>query len=176
MIDEKVIEGLEKYLKKHYIPSHGLPNDVRVALISSFGRSGCGLLTSQNFSEASEYINKHRELEDFARTLDKKREEKGLTPPELYKKANIDKRLYSRLMGPEPGHPSKNTAISFAFALRLDRQEFDYILQTAGYALSISSERDLCFMFCLEEGIYSIFDVDELLLKKGFETLLRDTG
>jgi hypothetical protein len=124
--------------------------------------------------EASEYIKKNRKPGSFAHTLDKKREEKGLSPSELYKKANIDRRLYSRFMGPEGRHPSKNTAISFALALGLDRQEFDEMLQTAGFALSNTSSRDVCIMYCLENGIYDIDDVNALLFAIGLEPLTRE--
>ena len=124
--------------------------------------------------DASDYIKKHRKPWGFAHALDRKREEKGLTPAELYKKANIDRRQYSRFMGPEGRHPSMNTVISFALALRLDRREFDSFLQTAGYALSNSSSRDVCIMYCLENCIYDIDEVNTLLFAVGIEPLSRE--
>jgi len=124
--------------------------------------------------EAADYIKKNRKPEGFAHVLEKKRKEKGLTPAELYKKANIDRRQYSRFMGPERRHPSMNTVISFALALRLERQEFDEFLQTAGYALSNSSTRDVCIMYCLEKGIHDIDEVNALLFAIGIMPLTRD--
>ena len=103
--------------------------------------------------------------------LDRKRKEKGLTPAELYKKANVDRRQYSRFMGPLGRHPSRNTVISFAIALELDSQDFDEFLQTAGYALSNSSSRDVCVMYCLEKGIYDNGEVNALLLPLGLRRL-----
>ena len=67
-----------------------------------------------------------------------------------------------------------NTAISFALALRLERAEFDDLLQTAGYALSNSSSRDVCILYCLEKSIYDINDVNALLFAIGVEPLTRD--
>jgi hypothetical protein len=93
---------------------------------------------------------------------------------ELYKRANIDRRQYSRFMGPEGRHPSMNTVISFALALRLDRGEFDGFLQTAGYSLSDSSTRDVCIMYCLEKSIYDIDEVNALLFAIGIEPLSRE--
>jgi len=67
-----------------------------------------------------------------------------------------------------------NTAISFALALRLDRQEFDELLKTAGYTLSNSSSRDVCIMYCLENSIYDIDDVNALLFAIGLAPLTRE--
>ena len=123
---------------------------------------------------ASDYIKKHRKPGGFAHALDRMREEKGLSPAELYKKANIDRRQYSRFMGPEGRHPSMNTVISFALALRLEQKEFNGFLQTAGYALSNSSSRDVCIMYCLENCIYDIDEVNTLLFTIGIEPLSRE--
>jgi len=67
-----------------------------------------------------------------------------------------------------------NTVISFAIALKLERQEFDEFLKTAGYTLSNSSTRDVCIMFCLEKGIYEIDEVNALLFAIGVEPLTRE--
>ena len=192
MIDEKIIEELREYLKDHYFPElSGILETVIFEDVdfSDFNEEISGIEESSpsiykapinNFTfrdvsdDASDYIRKHRKPGGFAHALDRIRKEKGLTPAELYKKANVDRRHYSRLMGPEGRHPSMNTAISFAIALRLERQEFDELLQTAGYALSNSSSRDVCIMYCLEKGIYNIDDVNALLFAIGIEPLTRD--
>jgi len=181
MIDEKVIDDLREYLKDHYIPSASL-SDGETAVFAK-GIYSCNVSESATLhkicfreisDDASEYIKKHRKPEGFAHVLDRKRKEKGLTPAELYKRANVDRRLYSRFMGPEGRHPSMNTVISFALALRLERHEFDEFLQTAGYALSNSSTRDVCVMYCLENGIYDIDEVNALLFAIGIAPLTRE--
>jgi len=180
MIDEKIIADLREYLKDHYIPQH-----VFMAPEIAYSFSDVSLLFEKRDIEevrcfrdvsddASDYIKKHRKPGGFAHALDRKRKEKGLTPAELYKKANVDRRQYSRFMGPEGRHPSMNTVISFALALRLERQEFDELLQTAGYTLSNSSTRDVCVMYCLEKGIYDIDEVNALLFAIGVEPLTRE--
>jgi len=190
MIDEKLIEELREYLKDHYTPE----NDSSV--IECFGifeekespndsDDCCDCLAAVSkkikpfrsiSDDASEYIKKNRKPGGFAHALDKKRKEKGLTPAELYKRANVDRRQYSRLMGPEGRHPSKNTVISFALALRLTRSEFDEFLQTAGYSLSNTSSRDVCIMFCIEKGHYDIDKVNAVLFAVGIDPLSRDSG
>ena len=181
MIDEKAIEGLREYLKDHYIPKidNGISSpDVCVMGMQEFDTHSAFVrepIYLRNVSEnVVDYIKKNKKPEGFAHTLDRKRKEKGLTAAELYKKANVDRRQYSRFMGPERRHPSMNTVISFALALRLNRQEFDEFLQTAGYALSNSSSRDVCIMYCLENGIYDIDEVNALLFAIGISPLTRE--
>ena len=182
MIDEKVIEGLREYLKDHYTPldEHSISSSdlpfVRMPemLYHSIACLAKSVSLRSISDEASDYIKKNKKPDGFAHTLDKKRKEKGLTPAELYKRANVDRRQYSRFMGPEGRHPSMNTVISFALALRLDREEFDGFLQTAGYALSNSSSRDVCIMYCLENGIYDIDEVNALLFAIGIMPLSRE--
>ena len=187
MIDENIIEGLREYLKDHYVPLHESTatagtTTAKFLMCESFSRTAsesvCKSVEQKFFrkisDDASDYIKKHRKPGGFAHALDRKREEKGLTPAELYKKANIDRRQYSRFMGPEGRHPSMNTVISFALALRLDRQEFDGFLKTAGYALNNSSSRDVCIMYCLENSIYNIDEVNALLFAVGIEPLSRE--
>jgi len=188
MINENIINDLREYLKDHYIPKEAFFSSfesplkdmasnhsefICMADIELFSVSNAKLLRSVS-DEASDYIKKNKKSGGFPHALEKKRKEKGLTPAELYKKANVDKRQYSRLMGPEGRHPSMNTVISFAFALRLVRSEFDELLQTAGYALSNSSSRDVCIMYCLENSIYDIDDVNALLFAIGIPPLTRE--
>lgn len=180
MIDDKVIEGLREYIKDHYVPPH-------YSTFSSGASHSLSHMETKGISgplkevglrpiadDAVEYIKRHRKPGGFAHTLDRKREEKGLTPAKLYKKANIDRRQYSRFMGPEGRRPSMNTAISFGLALELSRQDFDDFLQTAGYTLSNSSSRDVCIMYCIENGIYNVDEVNTLLFAIGIEPLSRE--
>jgi len=177
MIDEKVIEELREYLKDHYTPSPGLAGSLPVAsaigtLVPPINAKTLRIISD----EASEYIKKHRKPGGFVHALDRKRKKKGLTPAELYKRAIVDRRQYSKYMGPEKRHPSKNTVISFALALQLERQEFDEFLQTSGYSLSNASSRDVCIMFCLEKGYYDIDKVNSVLFAVGIEPLSRDSS
>jgi hypothetical protein len=176
MIDDKVLEGLREYLKDHYIPvlssqSFSLSTSGVAGSLGAALKSCCLRSVSD---DAAEYIKRHRKPGGFAHTLDRKRKEKGLTPAKLYKKANIDRRQYSRFMGPEGRHPSMNTVVSFGLALELSRQDFDDFLQTAGYTLNNSSSRDVCIMYCIENGIYDIDEVNTLLFAIGIEPLSRE--
>jgi hypothetical protein len=91
--------------------------------------------------------------------------EKGLNYVEVYEKTGIDRRVYSKIKS-EKKPLFKNEAVSFGLVLKLDREEMDTLLQSAGFALSASSVFDLVIMFCLEQQVYDLDDVDELLESK----------
>jgi hypothetical protein len=124
----------------------------------------------------SGFVKKNRRYETFAFALDKLREEKGLHPAELYKRAWIDKRLYSKMMTTGNYKPAKNTAIAFGLALRLNNDEFTTFLGNAGFALSESSVFDLVIRFCVEQEIFDIHDVNALLLQADQKMLSREVA
>jgi hypothetical protein len=125
---------------------------------------------------ASGFIKEKRDYISFAFSLDKIREEKGMSPAQLYKAAWLDKRLYSKIMSTPNYRPAKNTAISFGLALRLNLDEFALFLQNAGFALSYSSVFDLVVRFCVEREIYDLHDVNALLLQADQKTLAKEAA
>lgn len=87
----------------------------------------------------------------------------GATDAEIYKKAGIDRKLFSKIRTNENYRPGKNTIIALALALELDRDDADDLLGSAGYSLSESETFDLVIQFCFEKKIYNILDVNEAL-------------
>ncbi|GHU84676.1 hypothetical protein FACS189473_2540 [Spirochaetia bacterium] len=130
------------------------------------------LQVDRSENDISSYIESQKNKETFSVMLNRLREERNLEPPELYKAADIDRKLYSRIMGERDYKPSKTTVISFGLALQLSDSEMDALLESAGYALSRSVIFDLVISFCVENMIYSIPDVNALLLARN-EPLLR---
>lgn len=100
-------------------------------------------------------------------------DEKGLRDSDVYKNANIDRRLFSKIRGDEDYIPSKKTAISFCFALKLEIDEARKLLEAAGYALSASSKFDLIITYLIENKEYNVHFANIVLDEYGEGTLSR---
>lgn len=109
--------------------------------------------------------------ETFSSMLLRLIDEKGLKDSEVYKRANIDRRLFSKIRGDEDYVPSKKTAISFCLALQLDLDEAKKLLETAGYALSAASRFDLIIMYLIEKQEYNVHFANIVLADYGEGTL-----
>lgn len=81
----------------------------------------------------------------------------------IYKAAMIDKRLFSKIVSNRDYKPSIDTAVSFAFALKLPLNEANDFIGRAGYTLSHSIKRDIIIEYCFREQIYDILEVNEVL-------------
>ena len=99
----------------------------------------------------------------FSETLLQLIDRTGKKDSEIYKKANVDRKLFSKIRNNMDYRPSKTTALAFAFALELDVEETKDFISRAGFALSHSSKFDVIVEYFLVNRNYNVFELNEVL-------------
>ncbi|MBR2828836.1 MAG: hypothetical protein IKE70_06365 [Bacilli bacterium] len=126
----------------------------------------------QESSSISNYIKENKEEDCFQTKLFSMIDEKNLKDSDVYKKANIDRRLFSKIRSNKDYHPSKETILLLGFALELTEEEMEKLLELASYSLPKNNTYDLIIRFCFKERIYDINQVNEFLFDHHCKTLM----
>lgn len=128
---------------------------------------------SKVLSSASKPKIKKRSLKDAVKNLDRNFTEtlldyikdKNLTEPEVYKRANIDRKLFHKIKNKKDYHTSKNTALALAIALELNLDETKDFIGKAGFAINHCERFDVIVEYFIVEGIYDVRIINEALFE-----------
>ncbi len=121
--------------------------------------------------DVNAYIDEHHKDETFVQMMLRLIDEKRLTDKEIYQKAFLDRKFFSKMRCDIHYKPKKKNVCALALALELDQPTSKTFIKKAGYILSSSNTFDLVIRYCINNKIYDLIIVNELLYDQNQDTL-----
>ncbi|MBO5022379.1 MAG: hypothetical protein J6C53_02755 [Clostridia bacterium] len=173
-MDKLLKKQLQKYIDSHFVDENAICRclDIEPPHAKQYKKASYKMFDKS--SSIKEFIDLVKDQQTFSQYLFSLIDESGESDAEVYTRAGIDRRLFSKIRSNSDYQPSKNTIFALAMSLKLDYTKTRKLLNKAGYDFSNNKLTDIIIMFCIENKIYDLYQIDSLLTEYNQKPIASD--